>query len=286
MAFLNNIRKTGGLFLQGIAYSNLWISLGALFFAAQTYILFNIKWDYYLLAFVFCATFLTYNFQRYVKLKKGQMIQGSRYFWMKNHLIFIRVSLVFGMILTLFFAWHLKASTSPILALSGIVSFFYIARLPFKKGGINLRDIPGLKIFLIGIVWMLTAVYLPFVQAARFIDFDAHLLGLASLIYIISITIPFDIRDVNVDEVTKKTIPQFLGIRKAKIISTGLMIGYLLILSIITRGAFLPFSYFGGFTALLLVRISKPSMANELHYSLAIDGLLILQPLLLWLDLL
>jgi hypothetical protein len=282
MEFSNNPNNIL-LLKQGITYSNLWISLGSIFFAIQFYWIFSISVDYYLLGFIFSSTFLTYNFQRFVKVENGQLIKGPRYLWMRKHFFFFKLSLYFSVFLVFFFFLHLHKSTYSVICFSGIVSLFYVAKIPIKRGGTNLRDIPGLKIFLIGIVWMLTAVYIPALQADLTIDFRTHLWALASYFYIIAITIPFDIRDVELDEANKKTIPQFLGLRRAKQIGIGLIIFYFILLCILIEILFLPFSFVGIMITIGLIMNSKPTN-NELYYSLLIDGLLILQPLCLYLD--
>ncbi|MDF1518573.1 MAG: hypothetical protein P1P79_11570, partial [Lutibacter sp.] len=42
-------------------------------------------------------------------------------------------------------------------------------------------------------------------------------------------TIPFDIRDVNADSKSLKTLPQFLGITNSKVLGTFLLFGFILL---------------------------------------------------------
>ena len=99
--------------------------------------------------------------------------------------------------------------------------------------------------------------------------------------YIMAITIPFDIRDLEIDEKKKKTIPQWVGIKNAKLIS------YLfLCIAIALIGANLSFMPFlimtvSFITAGMLVYFSSPTN-HDYYFSFFIDGHIILQFLLVY----
>ena len=167
------------------------------------------------------------------------------------------------------------------MALLGSISFFYAWKIPIKNS--NLRDLPHVKIYLIAIVWASTSVILPSINQGIDIANINYILFLANFLFIIAITIPFDIRDKELDEKRKLTIPQILGIRNAKIVAIILMtITYALIINI-TDSMYLNFAL--GFCYLIsFVLIMKSSIRQHDHYySFGIDGILVLQTLLIYL---
>ena len=105
------------------------------------------------------------------------------------------------------------------LSLLAIISIFY--SWSFLKN--NLRNIPYLKIFLIALVWSFAAI-LPVFIDFTLLNWYIIFLWISLFCYVIAITIPFDIRDVLVDKLSLKTLPQRFGIRKS------VFLGYFLIL--------------------------------------------------------
>ena len=96
----------------------------------------------------------------------------------------------------------------------GFVSVIY--GLPIYKNGshlFRLRDVPGLKIFLIAFVWSYVTEGLPALINGEPIYYLALF---ERFLFIFAITIPFDIRDVNYDASHLATIPQYFGINTAK----------------------------------------------------------------------
>src|SRR5690606_32985562 len=99
------------------------------------------------------------------------------------------------------------------LAVLAFVSFCY--SLPFSNLG--LRGIPFLKLFLIAFVWAGSSIGLLLVVHHSLIQYVY--LFLAVMLFVIGITIPFDIRDKITDESELKTIPQSIGLNSSKIVS-------------------------------------------------------------------
>ena len=84
---------------------------------------------------------------------------------------------------------------------------------------LNLRDVPGIKLFLIAFSWAGVTVFFPIVQNEVEISKSIILLFFERFLFIIAITIPFDIRDIDYDNPKLFTLPQVLGIKKSKIVA-------------------------------------------------------------------
>jgi 4-hydroxybenzoate polyprenyltransferase len=268
-------------FIQFVVYTNCWISVGAAALAAQYYLFFEQEVDYGFLFFLFFGTQLTYIFQRLVKLNHKNKHDSPRLRWMKRNPIISRFFLFLSLGGCLFLLFFFPPEILFFLAVLGFISFFYIRKFPGEKGK-NLRDIPHLKIYLIAIVWAVSSSFLPAFLAEQEWNNNLILLFLANFLYIIAITIPFDIRDLHLDEREKQTIPQLLGVKKAKILAVILAAGAAVLLYALNSN-FVPalIAILGVTSALVLY--SRPKH-KDLYYSFGVDGLLPLQFVLLLLN--
>ena len=97
----------------------------------------------------------------------------------------------------------------------GSVAVGYI--LPFIPGGKRLRDLGWTKILMIGWSWGWLTAFIPTWLIAHEPLQMAIILGLERMLFIILITIPFEIRDMEVDRsVGLLTLPEKLGRKKTK----------------------------------------------------------------------
>ena len=265
-----------------LAYSNSWIGLGAAAFLWQYYLIYDLKCNWQLIAFAFFATVLTYTFQRYYKIVSDGKTGGRRMVWMKENPNLIKSIMIISGLGCLPLLWGMSWSSYLLLAGCGLLSLFYVIKIPGKIGR-NLRDIPSLKIFLIGLVWAATSAILPHLNQPAETAEIPWLLFLADFIFVVAITIPFDIRDIILDESEKKTIPQLFGERNSLwVASFMLVVNYALLLLIADH--FLALTLTALSPSIIFVRAST-SDSDDIYFSFFIDGLLILQPLAVFVDL-
>jgi 4-hydroxybenzoate polyprenyltransferase len=149
----------------------------------------------------------------------------------------------------------------------------------------GLRHVPGLKPFLITLVWTLSCVLFPVLEAQ-----DMHLTDISMrdttiliakrFLFIGALTIPFDIRDLFYDKQTGlKTIPVAWGEKNAYLFCQILLGGYLVLLFMFRNHGFTIDYLALALTTLLtgwLIFKSKWEK-NEYYYFFYMDGVLILQ---------
>ncbi len=256
--------------------------MGATAFCLQFYLVTNETIDSKLLCFIFSSTVLTYTFQRYAKLNSGTYSKSDRMIWMKNHPRLVQFILLSSMLVTLFIGVSFPLSAVAFLGIMGAISFFYIRKFPGENSR-NLRDRPYLKIYLIAGVWALTSVLLPILLLE---DYQANYLLLiaANFAFILAITIPFDIRDLELDEKEKKTIPQITGIIGSKILAIISCLISATLIVFLNFELWVPLGICGLFTIGLI--IGSGTKRKDHFYSFLVDGLLVLQAVLIWLFLL
>ena len=79
-----------------------------------------------------------------------------------------------------------------------------------------MRNIGGLKVFLIAIVWCGVTVFIPIINNDSVIDINVVLTGVQRFLFAIMLMLPFEIRDLQFDSLKLYTIPQRLGLTGTK----------------------------------------------------------------------
>ncbi|MCT4581697.1 MAG: hypothetical protein N4A35_09795 [Flavobacteriales bacterium] len=260
-------------FIEFIVFSNIWIALLAAGLVLNTYLINSLPINFEVCLLVFLATFSIYNLQRVVKhfLRKNNF--SKRHNWIYNNVKTLALFVVLsstGSFLLFFsiFSFNDFLYLLPFTLISGL----YAVSTPNKRA---LRDFPFIKIFLIAITWAITTVLIPFLQAGTLISITFYGQFLFVFLFIIAITIPFDIRDLELDDKSTKTLPQILGVQNAiylayVLLLVGLVINYLSFFNIV-------YPIIIAIT-LILISFSNKKMP-ELFYSGILDGVMILFPL-------
>lgn len=215
---------------------------------------------------VFWSTFLVYQINTKLKInfaapstfRKIRNIQQGR--------------LIIYALIILIIAFHLpfiNASKIIYLAHLGILSTLY--NVPPKKNKIiPLRSIPLLKVILIAYVWASISSILPTVGS---FDRNIAIVFSAHFLFILAITLPFDIRDLKADIGNQIiTIPNVIGIKATKIVALASLLIACLMLYFFTQNIII-------FSILMvagpLIAKSSPDRPNH-YYTIFIDGTIIL----------
>ena len=195
--------------------SKIFISLSVFCLALSTQFIIGV-YNLNLLLLIFFGTFLSYNYQRimfHLNLKKKL---PNSWFVRNNKLIFL---IVVAATMFLFCFFQLKNITKLMVILVSSVSLFY----PI------LRKIPLLKIFLISFSWSFSTVALIYFENNLDFNQSYYVSIISRTCFILAITIPFDIRDIEHDRFKLNTIPLVFGVEVAKKIALTFLALYLCI---------------------------------------------------------
>ncbi|HLG04381.1 MAG TPA: hypothetical protein VI731_12355 [Bacteroidia bacterium] len=268
-------------------FGNFHIGLCTLALAFVTGIYFGIALPQKLVLFLFCGSIFGYNIQRLPAAFSHPEIKRHllrHQFNTANRALLSVMTLVFAGIAIWAFA-GLNGETRLLALVPAALSFGYaFPVLPTPKGFIQLRQIPGTKIFIIAITWTITCALLPVVAAKgqneNWLDLPVLLWADVFFFMLIAITIPFDIRDYSSDEKNLKTFPVILGIKKSIFIAlVCLVISTLLLLFLYLKFRTGSFEFvliwlIWCFIAGAGIAKSKPER-HEYYYSFFLDGLMI-----------
>ncbi|WP_426669036.1 hypothetical protein ACPPVU_22790 [Mucilaginibacter sp. McL0603] len=270
-----------------LLFSNVFMSLCAVAQGLLTFYLIGSKPIYPVLGLLFTSTLGIYNFSILIsKPKHPEKSPYRRIRWFFSHYR-LMVTFTIVSLLSLIPLFFLIATASKILLIFlAILSFGY--GLPLFTIGdqkFGLRNIPGLKLIMITLVWTMSVVLLPVLesQAAQLATIsmrDTTILIAKRFLFICALAIPFDIRDLFEDKQSGlKTIPVAWGEKNAYLFCQVLLAGYVALLFLFRNHGFNTDFWALTLTVVLtgwLIFKSKWEK-NEYYYFFYMDGVLILQ---------
>src|SRR5690554_466064 len=192
--------------------SSIHVSLAVLSLAIMTYYLFDFPINLSVIGFAFFSSVTGYNCVKYGKLFiKKNISQG-----LKAIRTFSLASAVVA--LGLFFA--LRFSAQLLVLIAGMLTLLYAFSF---FGAKNLRNLSGIKIYIVALCWVLITLFLPVLQAENQMNSDVWIKSFQRFLLILILILIFEIIDLKEDNPNLKTLPQTLGVRKTKIVGVLLL---------------------------------------------------------------
>lgn len=184
--------------IDTIINSNIFIALAAVLLTLSTQVQLGLEvHSHKYLYLIFFATLLEYNFHKLVVIwKNDEEYKNKKYDWVKANLKFFYTLIFISLGAFLFFVFTSKVEVVIAFLIFGSVTFFYSQ--PFLNL-FNIRSIPYMKVFIIAIIWSLTTSILPLIYSHNHINENDILIIIERIFFLLAITIPFDIRDIEQD---------------------------------------------------------------------------------------
>lgn len=267
-------------FLAFLSYSNIFIAIAAASQTALYISLHNNDLSPALLAFLFFSSIIVYHFAVGYPFKTKTMTANSRVNWLTNNEKLVHVLMLTSIIACIILITQLDHQLE--IMLVGAFALLYNFR--FKKLKFyGFRSMPLVKIICIALVWVLVCNVYPLLIYDYEFNQTELIRFVLKFLWIIALTIPFDIRDLYTDrENNLMTIPSLIGNKRAY------QLCYFLF-GITSLGAML---YFGLTTESLTIAISSliaiflvyknRNSDNDFDYLIKLDGLLISELLIFY----
>lgn len=286
------LKKIGLSILDFLLFSHFFIAFCAVAQGLVTYYLLNASPHVSILAFLFFSTLVVYNLSVLLSRPKAPAQSPfKRVKWIfAHHQLVVYITIVAGLGVAVVGLLYLNAPAKLLMALVGLIALAYnVPFLRFRNKKLRLRNIPGAKLFIIGLVWALSCVLLPIVALHGTEGFSISiqeiiLLVVKRFVFICAITVPFDIRDLYQDRLYQlKTIPVIWGEKKAWIFCQALLAIYVLLLVLFVQHINLEVIGLTLTAVLTGWLIFKSNFKrNEYYYFLYLDGTMILQYAILY----
>lgn len=200
-----------------ITKTSLWVAFAVLCFVKITNDIFLIKENFYLQVFVFFGVILGYNFIKYFDVLKMKKIlvfsflkkSFTRLSFQNKFFVILNITCL---IICFYCFFKFRSFTKILLLLPVLLTLFYAVSF----GNKTLRNIEGLKIYIVGFTWAIVTVLLPIVESDLKLNNLFFVIFTQRFIITIILILPFEIRDLKEDDKLLKTVPQKIGVNNTK----------------------------------------------------------------------
>ncbi|AZQ44064.1 UbiA prenyltransferase family protein [Nonlabens ponticola] len=196
--------------------SSLHVALGLTSLTIVSFLKFNLPIELKTIALVFFSTVSGYNLIKYSHQWRTDL---------NHHLAILCLSTVFALFSMVLLSFH-NWLTIAIIASVTFISVWYV--LP-KQYGLSLRRMPIMKLIAVGITWALMSIALPIAESELLFFFlrvpsFLTILFTQTVLLVMVWCLPFEIRDLKVDDPNLKTLPQLIGVPLTKVVGYILLI--------------------------------------------------------------
>lgn len=225
--------------LNLIAYSNIYLALGAASLAYASSVLLIGKIEFLSILIVFLMTFSIYTMNRKTDISEDLINHPERaeFFRKSGKVLFILAIFSYLSVFIVTFLRGGLAFLPPLIVL--IFGFLYsFPWIPKKIGKTyrRLKDIIVIKNLTVSVMWALTSVLLPIFYIFSPFSYSVFILFSFVIFRLVINTILFDARDMEGDKKENvRTIPVSLGIKKTKslLYFLNIIISVIIILSVL-----------------------------------------------------
>lgn len=206
-------------FLQSIfdfyIQSSIHVGLSVMALATLSVMQFGFVPEPTVLLFIWLGTICGYNFVKYSGISNRHHLEITK------NVLLIRIFSVCCFGGFLYFGRLIPVEVLYSATVFGVLTALYA--IPFYKGK-NLRSLKGIKVLLIAVVWVGFTVIIPLQYHNMGFFSERVLLQSAEIfLFVIVLMLPFEIRDLKYDKPDLLTIPQILGVQKAKWLGSVLL---------------------------------------------------------------
>ncbi|NQX83079.1 MAG: hypothetical protein HRT66_13955 [Flavobacteriaceae bacterium] len=197
-------------------FSNLHVSLATFFFVLITGRVYDID-VFWKALFIGSSTFFSYYFIRVIRYKSLSS-KNWKTSWYKDNDKYITPLAILSLLTIIYSVFRIDFINLLILIPFTLITILY--SVPFclntnKRGG-GLRNIPFMKIILISLIWSFCISIFTIYDANREFNISDYIFWFERFLFVLVLTLPFDIRDLPYDDKRLRTIPQVLGVFKTK----------------------------------------------------------------------
>jgi hypothetical protein len=255
------------------------VALSAAAFSLISASYFHFEAPFFLL---FGGTLFLYSFHRYYKyhLLNLRTNQEKERWMLANPKTFNTIAL-FGFVLTIYEFIRLELYLSNMLVLGSLavfISLFYVVRLGSK----NLRELPFTKIIWVSFSYVVFTSILPHTSIDFAVIWTNSLFFSALLSFVFSMTLMFDLRDVYLDAIETKTIPQQIGKKRSILLSVLSFLYAIIVIGVELQGAELFLFLLVVPIGMLCFRSTYFKGENEINISIFYEGLILMVSIAFW----
>ncbi|MDM1361176.1 hypothetical protein [Myroides marinus] len=205
------------LYLNGSIH----VSLAVFALVQMTFYFCHLPFDAVVSVLAFSGTLFSYNFIKYAEV----VYRHKNPFTLRLKVIIAMslVALVVGVVS--FFLLNLKAQ----LVTIGLLVLAVLYAIPVSSNVSNLRNLAGLKVYIVCLCWATVTLIVPVMNADIPITWDIVIKFTQRFILVFILIGIFEVVDLQYDDKYLKTLPQMLGITNTKYLLALLLIPFYVI---------------------------------------------------------
>ena len=272
-----------------LIYSHFLIAFAAALQICLSYLLLGYDVNSSMAVFQGACTIVFYNLSFWAskpRYPEESIYERTRWFW--HHRKWMQFISAIAFIVLLLIIKTLRLELCVYIFSIGIFSIGYMVPIiPWNGKRLSLRDVPGLKLFVICTIWTISVVGLPYLDLTLLghpIDLgQIFYVGLSNFLFLIICTLPFDIRDAKQDAIYQlKTIPTMIGIKRAKIICFVLLTLHFLMVVIGNLPLAIQLSMLTTDILVLAIYLYLFREKSNYIHTYILDAMLVVQSILVW----
>jgi len=194
------------------------VALAVTALTAVTYAEFDLTPDLWVLAFVYLGTVVGYNFVKY------SGFGNTHHLSVTGNIIWLRIFTGAVFLALIFVAFKVPKIIYYYAVGFGVITMLYA--IPLFSGK-NMRMLKGWKIFVISAVWAGVTVCFPLASNDLLLQPAGIIELISRFVFVIALTIPFEIRDLKYDENELGTLPQMMGVKESRSLGSGLLLAFI-----------------------------------------------------------
>ena len=249
------------------------VALAVYSFMRITELYFGLEYNEALDYFVFYGTITGYNFVKYFGIAKFHHRS------LTQNLKIIQIFSFVCFVLFCYYGFQLLLKTLIFYAGFGVLTVLYA--IPFLSGvQKSLRSVSYLKVIVVAVVWSGVTVILP-IYDARNEEFTTIVVlqTVQRFLLVCVLILPFDIRDMQFDEISLQTIPRKIGVAQTKKLGYVLLSFTLVLEFLVSPGAEFRTVFLVMFFVMLFSVMRAKSKQSAYYSSLWVESI----PVLWWL---
>jgi len=213
--------------------SSVWVAISVVALVKVTYVNIAIPANSALMFYVFFGTIFGYNFIKYFEkeqlselkrwvLKISFLELTDKFKQLKKRARRALIISIVSLCCSFFYFLKLEFLVQALIVIPLLLTIFYAVSFGDK----TLRNIAGVKIYVVGITWAIVTVLLPVIEDGLILSADVWIIFLQRFLFVVALVLPFDIRDLEMDAKHLKTIPQKIGVKYTKLYGLLLLLGF------------------------------------------------------------
>ncbi|MDR2223512.1 MAG: hypothetical protein LBE34_12380 [Flavobacteriaceae bacterium] len=206
-----------GLYLNGSIH----VSLAVFALVQMTFYFCHLPFDAVVSILAFSGTLFSYNFIKYAEVVYKHKKPFSKR--LKVIIVISLLALIIGAVSFFFLNWKAQVVTLSLLVLAVLYA------IPISSNVSNLRNLAGLKVYIVCICWATVTLIVPVVNADIPITWDIVIKFTQRFILVFILIGIFEVVDLQYDDKYLKTLPQMLGITNTKYLLALLLIPFYVI---------------------------------------------------------